>query len=67
MVAENKQTNGGNQMSYDKISVIREMLANGVYDMEEAVAHTADVIIQYPETLLWRDSKFKESELRDKK
>jgi hypothetical protein len=54
MVIENKQTNGGNQMPYDKISVIREMLANGVYDMEEAVAHTADVIIQYPETLLWR-------------
>jgi hypothetical protein len=37
----------------EMIKAIKEMIANGTYDWEAAIEHTASRIMDYPESLLW--------------
>ena len=33
---------------------IKSQIKNGTYDWTSAIQHTADIIISFPETLLWK-------------
>lgn len=37
-----------------KVKEIKEAVGNGSYDLEKAVEGTADKILKYPQSLLWR-------------
>lgn len=36
------------------VKAIKKMIANGTYDWNTAIEHTASRILEYPESLLWR-------------
>ena len=36
------------------VEAIKEMIANGTYDWDAAIAHAASRIVENPEALLWR-------------
>lgn len=38
----------------EKVKAIKEAIKAGKYDLKSAIEHTADLIIEHPETLLWR-------------
>lgn len=37
-----------------KVQKIKEAIKNGTYDWAAAIEHTADRILEYPESLIWR-------------
>lgn len=37
----------------NKVEKIKEAIKNGTYDWEAAIEHTAERILEYPESLLW--------------
>ena len=38
----------------EKIEKIKKEIKNGTYDWEKAIEHTAKLIINYPQSLLWK-------------
>ena len=38
----------------EKIEKVKKEIKNGTYDWERAIEHTAELIINYPQSLLWK-------------
>lgn len=39
---------------WEKVEKIKKQFKDGTYDWKKAIEGTAEKILQYPETLLWR-------------
>jgi anti-sigma28 factor (negative regulator of flagellin synthesis) len=37
-----------------KVAEIKKAIKNGTYDWEKAIEHTAERIVEYPQSLLWK-------------
>lgn len=38
----------------EKVKKIKKEIKNGTYDLEKAIKHTAELILDYPQSLLWK-------------
>lgn len=38
----------------EKVEKIKKEIKNRTYDWEKAIEHTAELIIDYPQSLLWK-------------
>lgn len=39
---------------FEKVEKIKKEIKNGTYDWEKAIKHTAELILDYPQSLLWK-------------
>lgn len=37
-----------------KVAEIKKAIKNGTYDLEKAIENTAEKIVDYPQSLLWK-------------